>query len=255
MKKQPKLGNCAICGRYCESTFEHFPPKAAFNDKPTRIYSMDNILEKMQDSKKIPSSFEGVHYDNKQKGHGDFLLCSRCNNMTGHLYAPAYIELNNAMLGLIVNNYEEYTLADKLVFKAKIKPLNFSKQALSMFCCSYPNIKEQYPIISELIMSKNKAINIEDCPFRLLMYLLTLDSIPGSTGPISLLMKDGRLDVKFEIDFPPFGFQLYDSGANNNAIDVTNFLTYKYDETAELVAQIPIFKKNTIFPVSTLKTP
>ena len=46
MKKKPRKGFCAICGLECELTFEHIPPRAAFNDKPSRMYSMENILEK-----------------------------------------------------------------------------------------------------------------------------------------------------------------------------------------------------------------
>ena len=253
MKKKPRKGFCAICGLECELTFEHIPPRAAFNDKPSRMYSMENILEKTKDSKQIPKSFEGLHYSDRQKGYGDYLLCAKCNNMTGHLYAPAYINFNNSILKLIADNYDDYMKASGLQLNARIEPLNFSKQVLSMFCCSYPKIKEQYPIIQKLILDKNTSIQGDNCPFQLLMFLLTPDSIPGSTGPIALLMDDGRIDAKFEIDFPPLGFQIYESKTNNNAMDITPFLSFKYNETADINSLLPIYKKDTILPVKTLE--
>ena len=254
MKKGIKYGTCAICEETCILTFEHIPPKAAFNNKPSRVYSMENILEKTKDSKQIPKSFEGLHYSDRQKGYGDYLLCAKCNNMTGHLYAPAYINFNNSILKLIADNYDDYMKATGLQLDARIKPLNFAKQVLSMFCCSYPKIKKQYPIIQKLILNKDMNIQDGNYPFQLLMFLLTPDSIPGSTGPIALLMNDGRIDAKFEIDFPPLGFQIYESKTNNNAMDITSFLTFKYDETADINSLLPIYKKDTIFPVKTLGT-
>lgn len=252
MKKQPKYGICAICG--CERilTFEHIPPKAAFNDKPSRMYSMDNILEKVKESRQIPKSFEGLHYSDRQKGYGDYLLCADCNNMTGHLYAPAYIDFNNALLGLIANNYNSFMTAKGIELDVKIKPLNFVKQVLSIFCCSYPNIKEQYPIIKDAILDRGKTITDSESPFRLMMYLLTPDSIPGSTGPFAAFMNDGRIDAKFEVDYPPFGFQLYKAPAMVNAVDITHFLSFKYNDTARFNTLLPIYEKKAILPVVTI---
>lgn len=255
MKKRPILGNCAICGCYRELTFEHIPPRAAFNNKPTKAYLMDDILKNIKETKTIPRKLDGIHYKDRQKGYGDYLLCAKCNNMTGHLYAPAYINFNNSILKLIADRYDDYMSATGLVLSGKIQPLNFTKQVLSMFCCSYPDIKKKYPIIPELVLNRDMCIKTKDCPFRLLMFLLTPDSMPGSTGPFCAIMKNGQLDPKYEIDFPPFGFQIYESNIGNNAIDITNFLSFRYDETAKLDAQIPIYRRSTILPVSTLKTP
>jgi hypothetical protein len=68
-------GNCSLCGIFCDLTFEHVPPRSAFN-KNTRyktvpyeqVLKSDNILD---------ANFKGKI---EQGGLGHYSLCSNCNS-------------------------------------------------------------------------------------------------------------------------------------------------------------------------------
>ena len=74
-------GICCICGQETDLTFEHIPPKAAFNRFNLRLYDfLDYIVH--SNSKYMPA----------QKGAGKYSLCASCNNLTGDWYGAAYAE-------------------------------------------------------------------------------------------------------------------------------------------------------------------
>src|ERR1700682_6530709 len=73
-------GRCAVCGLYGPLTFEHIPPKAAFNDCPVVLYKWDEFEK-------------GVGEGTYQKaGRGAHVLCEKCNNNTGGAYGAAFAE-------------------------------------------------------------------------------------------------------------------------------------------------------------------
>jgi hypothetical protein len=43
MKKQ--IGVCHLCGELKALTFEHIPPKAAYNDKPILIQKYEHLFD------------------------------------------------------------------------------------------------------------------------------------------------------------------------------------------------------------------
>ncbi len=87
------FGKCALCGKECELTFEHVPPRAAFNSTPTRPVSENEIFkeEVINDKERMPWDTEGLKYQNQQQGMGRYSLCHECNNNTGSWYGDAYI--------------------------------------------------------------------------------------------------------------------------------------------------------------------
>ena len=68
-------GQCCICGRESELTFEHIPPRAAFNQFALKQYDFWNYLLH-SNTRYIPS----------QRGAGKYSLCASCNNLTGEWY-------------------------------------------------------------------------------------------------------------------------------------------------------------------------
>lgn len=42
MKKQ--YGKCVICGKDADLTFEHIPPRAAFNKDSVKTYTVDELF-------------------------------------------------------------------------------------------------------------------------------------------------------------------------------------------------------------------
>ena len=80
-----RIGTCCICGRYGPFSFEHVPPRAAYNN--FRVFEADVkcIVGGGWQALKNPS---GKY---SQRGAGKYTLCERCNNDTGAWYGSDYV--------------------------------------------------------------------------------------------------------------------------------------------------------------------
>ena len=79
------FGRCRLCGNEGRLSFEHVPPRAAFNDRPILLYKFDEILDLGPDD--TPPEGGTV----QQKGAGAYTLCERCNNNTGSWYGKHFV--------------------------------------------------------------------------------------------------------------------------------------------------------------------
>ena len=128
-------GICALCQEEKVLTFEHVPPRAAFNNKPLFVKKAEHLFPLPVEEGKINYSYGKRHLSNR--GFGYERLCKECNNNTGARYANDYVEF--AKQGMIIlqsikDKKEVDTVSETVVkFKLKIKPLNIFKQILLMF--------------------------------------------------------------------------------------------------------------------------
>src|SRR6267378_1445712 len=77
-RSRGKVGKCHLCGTVGPLSFEHVPPKAAFNNRPVIAYGFDEAI------KAGPEQPKGGRI--RQRGAGAYTLCNRCNNNTGKWY-------------------------------------------------------------------------------------------------------------------------------------------------------------------------
>lgn len=63
---------CRLCGELKEMTFEHIPPRSAFNDNQKLFTSIQDHLD-------------GHRYKKYPRGIGKYSLCQECNNLTLNL--------------------------------------------------------------------------------------------------------------------------------------------------------------------------
>ena len=80
-------GECCICGTFGELTFEHVPPRAAFNDRRVFEAKLDSLLGGQW---KPGTPITKGRY--VQRGVGRHSLCGKCNNDTGTGYGQAYVD-------------------------------------------------------------------------------------------------------------------------------------------------------------------
>jgi 5-methylcytosine-specific restriction endonuclease McrA len=80
-------GECCICGYIGELTFEHVPPRAAYNDRRVFEAKMENLLG----GEWIPgTAVTNGRY--LRRGAGRYSLCGKCNNDTGAWYGTPYVD-------------------------------------------------------------------------------------------------------------------------------------------------------------------
>ena len=83
--RSPVIGTCHICGTHGKLSFEHVPPKKAFNNRRVVKVGFDEAMSVGP-------------YDQLEKGHidqreaGAYTLCSTCNNKTGSWYADGFAD-------------------------------------------------------------------------------------------------------------------------------------------------------------------
>ncbi len=83
-RRKKQIGICRICGQEGELSFEHIPPRAAFNNKRTIQLQFDEALALGPD--------EPVRGSVQQGGVGGYTLCPRCNNNSGKWYGPYFVD-------------------------------------------------------------------------------------------------------------------------------------------------------------------
>jgi len=116
-----KIGECCICGQQKELSFEHVPPKAAFNNAPVLHSRYDQIDAR-------------VNLDNPpaniiRKGIGAHALCEECNNKTGHWYGGAYSDFAKHVMDFLNKDRN----ASAITLSYKIFPLRIIKQVVCLF--------------------------------------------------------------------------------------------------------------------------
>lgn len=89
--KKNEFGKCSLCGKERKLTFEHIPPRSAFNNTPIKPV---NGIDVLKDNGRMPWDISGLKYENQQKGFGLYSLCQQCNNTTGRLYGNSYADLS-----------------------------------------------------------------------------------------------------------------------------------------------------------------
>ena len=208
-RRKMQIGICRICKKKTELSFEHIPPKAAFN-KYTKFRTIP-YLEYVKNS----------HRENykpmaklQQGGVGDYCLCRKCNSFLGNNYVPDYFKLAQVAKDIYQNkNFE------KVIFvTVEISPLRLLKQALAMFVCmNQPEFTDGEPELLNFIKNPEEQ-NLPD-KFRVFMYLNYIGQIRKLTS-----MYTNHFGFVNELAFPPLGFVLsIDSNKSFPLTEITHF--------------------------------
>ncbi|MBU0708179.1 hypothetical protein KJ596_00300, partial [Patescibacteria group bacterium] len=207
--KNERDGKCRICGGYSKLSFEHIPPKKAFNDKKAFIYEGRELMKQIG-SEKFPWDTSGLRYRQMQGGIGSYTLCGDCNNKTGGWYAPSFIDFIHLGYRFILD-YGYPSLQHGTIYPIKfydLYPLKIIKQVFTMFCSiNSPELAETHPDIRKFILSK-QSCGLDPNKYALLIYLgkgALIRNI-GISGMLSI--GKGKTRVISELSTPPFGFVL-----------------------------------------------
>ena len=278
MSKQKPFGKCALCGKECELTFEHIPPRAALNKNASKLYSGEVIITR---NDLLPWELDGLHYTNSQRGIGMHTLCPNCNNLTGTWYGEAYADMVKNAIGAfeLCQKEEANGIGMKDVYVAR-----FLKQVVSMFCsvnnqkalssysnlnnhstdgCGHPTIQNM--INAQLALSKSislfdelrkyaldkNAVCLDSNKFKICMYFTK--GIIGKLNAVSAAidLNNNTFELLSEIVVYPFGFILYLNPSPDLAykgIDITRFSNYHYDQKATIELPLAILDNNSVLP-------
>lgn len=228
------VGQCAICRKKCKLTFEHIPPRKAFNNEPIKMYTGDSYIKLLTDENRYPWQFDGLQYVNSQRGFGLWSLCKNCNNNTGSLYGDEYVKWVHSLINYILSIKDDYKIATGLNIKIfDVFPGRFIRQVLSFIASTDNTFIDSYPFVKKILLDANTVYS-EVPEFHIYMYLLREPYI-GITGK-SVLVYSNYFNTINELNLFPFGFLItYDDKKKYNMVDITNFINCGYDDKAEYV--------------------
>lgn len=135
-----------------------------------------------------------------------------------------------------------------------IKPLNFIKQVLSMFCTS--NGHSITDFIRELVLDKElSAESLRNIKISMVVNVGSVHHTSGITGKMKLNLREGdsgsKVSFLSDIMYFPLGFIMYidpSEGDKISGLDISDFIQYKFDEEVLIRMQVSVVESNTTFP-------
>lgn len=211
-------GICKLCLNEKELTYEHFPPRSAFN-KNTRFYRINSSdyyenFQKYNKSRKIKAKIN-------QGGLGDYCLCEECNNYLGFSYVNDYVNFAKICSSIIKQSDEFKSIS----FKFKKEEVNlkyFLKQVISIFICNNEAwFTQSYPELLKFVKDKDSSF----LPEKYRFYLYLNEEGRFKNGNWSMTNIHGEV---CEFTFPPFGIILSINNSEKiyEASEITAFKNY-----------------------------
>lgn len=237
-----RIGTCQICGAWTNLTFEHVPPKSAFNRYPVLCPKSEDVLKALSGG--APDPGKG-HIS--QKGVGGYTLCGPCNNKTGHWYGEGFVDW--ARQGLCV--LDNVTKAPSLYYLFHIFPLRVLKQIACMFfSVAGPGFQSAQPELVRFVLNKEAR----HLPHGYRVFLCLNNSPFHRLVGVSarLNTKTGINRIFAEVAFPPFAYVLSLSSPppDSRLVDISHFGEYAYNDRKDVPLRLPLLPVETALPGS-----
>lgn len=234
-------GTCCICGAFGKLSFEHVPPKQAFNDHG--VFEAD--IMKMIEGAWTPGE-KPEHGQLKRKGAGKYTLCEQCNSNTGSWYADDYVKVAKQAMYLLDRSGGHLSLA----YPYAMYPLRFLKQIVTMFfsACG-PGLQKHNPDLVRFVLNREHCTLPSKFKFYAYLHHPTSTAIrqSGLTG----VMRSGDVFVISEIAFPPFGLIMSvdsDRSIDRRLCNITHFGNYGYRTWEIMWLLLPVLSVTSFFP-------
>ena len=242
-KRKLQYGKCKLCQKDTMLSFEHVPPRSAFN-KTTRYISIAP-LDYIKTKDPILNPPNGKI---KQGGTGFYAFCESCNNFLGRTYVQSYEKW--VKIGADVLNQSKWSNNFQSFVAFNIEPIKILKHIVSMFIAVNDNSYfKKYPELIDFVRNPNSS----DLPekFKIFSYL----NNEGQFRLISHCFVFKTLIEQItcsEIAFPPYGYVL--TFESNDVLDqLTNITGFKnHEPNIEYDVSICLYKHPTYIPISAL---
>lgn len=208
-------GICRICGECKPLTFEHIPPRATGNNHTVKVYTAyrehgeDELnTDAITHSMFGDGNLDDLKYRQSQRGMGVETICRDCNSYLGANYVQPFVGLFDdvrrsaaSMLAGISGRKDQSVSLDLRGFP----PLAFFKQVVSNFCATAGDMFD----CSDFLLDRENT----DFPERYRLHMAVapdLGTYKLMTGWMAYLFKGGGVCLLACVEYPPFGFVLYD---------------------------------------------
>ena len=239
MSKKGKEGKCRICGVLEKLSFEHVPPKSAFNKKPVPLAKGFELMQTIK-----THDYENIKTTISQRGAGSYTLCERCNNTTGRWYGSAYADWTWQGASIL-----KFTDGNPTLYcQYRIFPLRIIKQIICMFFSTNPpEFRDNFPYLEKFVLNpEEKYLNPE---IKIFCYY-NPSYVARQSGIAHLLNISGSFKTFSEISYFPFGYLMYlkSESFHKDLLDISFFARYSYNDWKEFSLKIPSYEIYTWYP-------
>ena len=237
MARKRREGICHVCGQRGPLSKEHIPPKAAYND-------CDVLLQQMEKEETESHGLLG-RPRKQQGGYRRFVLCERCNNVTGAWYGAEYARLAQACALCATP-----TMAGRVVTVSirTIAPIRVFKQALTIFAGSCDEgLTVKNPEIRSAILDPERPAYLRS---RVYLYLKARGGGRCSGVSSQMNTQTKRSHVLAEFSWWPLGWVLsFDVLREFHLLDVTGWGRYGFHEWRPMEVEVPVLWNYTPIPL------
>jgi hypothetical protein len=222
-------------------SYEHVPPDCAFNDRPVVLTRLKAIL-----ANKTNGRLDNLKGRPQQRGAGEYSLCKKCNNLTGHWYGGQFVEWTYQGLYAL----DAALRAPSFFHSFRVIPLRVIKQIVCMFfSVNSESFHVAQPELARFVRKRDR--NGLPPHVRIFAFLLKADRA-RYCGVSALIRKDnpGSPLVASEIAFPPLGYVMtFDCPpVRPDLVDISYFAKYTYNDFRDVAIRLPVLDAYTPFP-------
>ncbi|MBQ7669096.1 MAG: hypothetical protein IJS45_00035 [Clostridia bacterium] len=191
MSKNKIEGQCKLCKNHGLLTFEHVPPRTAFNDKRVKVVSGSELFDHVV-SDRNPWELSQLYGRIQQKGKGGYYLCKDCNANAGSWYVPYYEEFIKGICSAC--SQESYEKREAVLIETgSFSPLPIIKQVLLMFL-DINNIGFGDDELRDFIINKEKKTGFNSNKYKVYCFIVR-GSVERLCG-FSVYMIDTRSEIQ-----------------------------------------------------------
>ena len=233
-------GVCRLCGAYGALTFEHVPPKSAFNDSPLVSFRIEKLLS-ADSAREYERPTGGV----SRRGSGAYTLCARCNNNTGRWYGSAYASWAREGLRLL----DHAITAPTITHLMWLRPLEVLKQVACMFfSINGDRFRDSHRELSEFVLNPRRKYWPSQARIYVGLSAAPLSKMVGVSGIGNIETRS--FQVVSEIAHPPFCYTMVFAGqpTHPDMYEISHFGRADYGEFKDYWVKLPVLTTATLFP-------
>lgn len=230
-------GVCRICGKVKPLSFEHIPPRAAFNNRRVIKIPLEQAIELGPNL--IPKG------PINQKGMGDYVLCEECNNNTGSWYASRFVDWCYRGMEIL----KESKGNTHLSYRYNIYPLSVIKQiVVMMLAVNNPDFSKANTGLAAFVLDKESSRLPSQ--YRIYSYYNILGMHRNIGNSVQVSLATGKRRIMSEVSFPPFGYLLTINSTkpDERLLDISGFAEYKYDDQREIEFSMEVLPTHLLYP-------
>lgn len=236
-KKNQLIGKCHICGKVGPLSFEHIPPKKAFNNRRVITVKFEEAVTLGPD--------EFAKGSIQQRGSGDYTLCPICNHTIGHWYGKYFVDWCYQAMNILTKANGN----PSLIYLNYLFPLAVLKQIIAMFfSVNPPEFAENNPELVSFVLSRDRKYLSPR--YRIFIYYNICGKYRFSGVAVRFNINSRSIIKMTEFNYPPFGYMMtIDSHPPDDRLyEITHFAHYGYKEFKIMTLSPSVLPTHILLP-------